>query len=164
MGFKGEVFSVGELLRRAAGPAVPIAVGVGVRHTAAESAARVAELLAAGESLVTVWRFGILQTLDDYTSTLRRGGPETAAGMFVDKPPLTGSAELDAAYAALADYLAEREGLTPPAWVSDPTRTVQGAAWFASTPELFRGEAVRESPRAFRSRGIMITARALERA
>lgn len=72
MVFKGEVFSVGELLRRAQGPAAPIAAEVGVRHTAAESAARVAGLLAAGESLMVGWRFGILQTLDDYRSTLRR--------------------------------------------------------------------------------------------
>lgn len=164
MVFKGEVFSVGELLRRAQGPAAPIAAEVGVRHTAAESAARVAELLAVGESLMVGWRFGILQTFDDYRSILRRGGPATAAGVFVDVPPSTGSVKLDAAYAALADHLAEQDGWATRAWVMDPARAVAGAAWFASTPELLRDEAVRESPRAFRSRGIMITASALERA
>lgn len=164
MAFKGEVFSVGELLRRAQGPALVEAADVGVRHTAAESAAHVAELLAAGESVASGWRFGILQTLDDYTSTLRRGGTSVAAGVFVDAPPSTGTAELDAAYAALADHLAERDGWSAPGWTADSLRAVRDGAWFASTPAVFHGEALRDSPRAFRTRGIMITSHALERA
>lgn len=73
MVFQGEVLSIGALLERAqTAPVTVPGVGVGVRHTAADNAARCAELLAADDRVDGGWRFGILQTLDDYTSTLRR--------------------------------------------------------------------------------------------
>ena len=119
MVFQGEVLPIGVLLERAQAappskPTASVASGVGVRHTAAGNARRCAELLAAGESLDSCWRLGILQTLDDYTSTLRRGGPVLAAQVFTAEPPATGSPALDAAFAALADHLAERDGWETP--------------------------------------------------
>ncbi len=163
MVFQGEVLSIGTMLERAQSvPASEPASDVGVRHTAAENARRCAELLAAEDSLDACWRFGILQTLDDYTSTLRRGGVTLAARVFVEEPPSVGAVQIDAAFAALADYLAERDGWQAPAWVDDPARRTSG--WYPAVPGIFRAEADRESPRAFAERGILITGRSLARA
>lgn len=163
MGFQGEVLPIGALIERArTAPAYEPGAGVGVRHTAADNAARCAVLLAAGDTPEACWRFGILQTLDDYASTRRRGGAALAAGVFDDEPPRTGSARLDAAFAALADHLAERDGWAVPAWAADPARRADG--WYPAVPAIFRAEAERDSPRAFRQRGILITGRSLDRA
>lgn len=163
MVFQGEVLSIGALLERAqTAPATVQGAVVGVRHTAADNAARSAVLLASGDTPEACWRFGILQTLDDYTSTLRRGGVQLAAEVFAAEPAPTRSAELDAAFAALADHLAERDGWRIPAWALDPARHTDG--WFPSVPAIFRAEAEQDSPRAFRQRGIFITGRSLSRA
>lgn len=163
MTFQGEVLLIGALLERArAAPAYEPPASVGVRHTAAGNAAHCSALLAAGDSVESCWRFGILQTLDDYMSTLRRGGARVAAIMFADEPALTGSPELDAAFAALADHLAERDGWQVPDWALDPARRV--SEWFPGVPAIFRAEAEQDSPRAFRERGIFITSRSLNRA
>ncbi|QZQ53734.1 hypothetical protein KZI27_00390 (plasmid) [Curtobacterium sp. TC1] len=163
MAFQGEVLSVSELMRRSDAQSHVVPTDAGVRHTAAANAARITDLLRAGEPAAAAWRFGILQTLDDYRSTLRRGGATAAAGVFADEPALTGSQELDAAFAALADHLAATDGWTPPEWAAQPARSLPGA-WFATTPDLFRDEAVSDSPPAFRKRGIFITRYALSRA
>ncbi len=163
MVFQGEVLPIGALLERAQiAPAYEPGVGVGVRHTAAGNAVRCAVLLTAGDSAEACWRFGVLQTLDDYASTLRRGGTELAAQVFATEPEPTGSVQLDAAFAALAEYLAERDGWTVPTWASDPARRADG--WYPAVPPIFRAEAERDSPRAFRERGILITGRSLDRA
>jgi hypothetical protein len=163
MVFQGEVLSVGELMRRSDTEPSAAVADVGVRHTAAGNAAHVAALLHAGDDLAVAWRFGILQTLDDYQSTLRRGGPAAASAVFDDAPEATGARELDAAFAALADHLATADGWEAPSWTADPSRTVPGR-WFATTPAMFRDEAVSDSPPAFLKRGIFITPRALWRA
>jgi hypothetical protein len=155
--------SVAELIRRAlAEPPHEPPAGVGVLHTAKGNAAGCAIMLAAGDTPETCWRFGILQTLDDYMSTFRRGGPALAAGVFADEPDPTGSAELDAAFAALAEHLARRDGWTAPAWVSDPARRADG--WYPDVPPSLRAEAERDSPPAFKARGILITSLSLSRA
>ncbi len=164
MVFQGEVLSVAALLDVArTTPEAPPNNHIGVRHTAAQNAEACRALLADGEALDGCWRFGILQSLDDYTSVLRRGGPDLAAGVFTDEPPRTGSVHLDAAFAALADYLANRDGWPAPAWVSDPSRRT-ATAWYPAVPAIFRTDADKESPEAFRRRGILITARSLARA
>jgi len=163
MVFQGEVLPIGALLERAqTAPAVVPGAGVGVRHTATDNAARCAALLSAEDTPEACWRFGILQTLDDYTSTLRRGGVALAAQVFTDEPASTGSDQIDAAFAALADHLAERDGWSAPAWALNPARRT--AAWFPAVPAIFRTEAEQDSPRAFRRRGIFITGRSLDRA
>lgn len=163
MVFHGEVLPIEQLLERArSAPASRPATDVSVRHTAAENARRCAELVAARDSLDACWRFGILQTVDDYISTLRRGGVTLAAQVFAEEPPSTGAVQIDAAFAALADHLAERDGWQAPAWVDDPARRTSG--WYPGVPGIFRAEADRESPRAFAARGILITGRSLARA
>lgn len=162
MVFQGDVLTVAALLDAAkTAPASVSGLGVGIRHTAASNARDCARLLADGDSVDACWRFGILQTLDDYMSTLRRGGPDLAAGVFADEPPHTGAVQIDAAFAALADYLAERDGWEPPVWAQDEARRT--AAWYPLVPEMFRTDAEQESPDAFRERGIFITLRSLAR-
>ncbi|MDR1449159.1 MAG: hypothetical protein LBI84_02975 [Propionibacteriaceae bacterium] len=92
-------------------------------------------------------------------STFRRGGPALAAGVFADKPEPTGSVELDA---ALAEHLADRDDWTVPAWVCGPEHHAGG--WYPDVPAISKNEADRESPPAFRRRGIWIIARSLDRA
>jgi hypothetical protein len=155
--------SVAELIRHAlAAPPYEPPADVGVLHTAAGNAAGCAIMLAAGDTPETCWRFGILQTLDHYMSTFRRGGPALASGVFADEPEPTGSVELDAAFAALAEYLADRDGWTAPAWVSDPGRRAED--WYPDVPPSLRAEAERDSPPAFKTRGILITGLSLSRA
>jgi hypothetical protein len=163
MVFRGEVLPISTLLdvARHAPPAKP-AVHVGVLHTAAGNALTCARLVADGDPPEAGWRYGILQTLDDYTSTLARGGRDLAAEVFADEPAPTGSPQLDAAFAALADHLAQRDGWVAPRWVRHPARHANG--WFPAVPLMFRDEAYRDSPSAFRRRGIFITSRSLDRA
>ena len=163
MMFQGKVLSVSALLDAArAAPEIVPNPKVGVRHTAAQNAAVCRALIDDGESADVCWRYGILQTLDDYTSTRRRGGPTLAAGVFADEPARTGSAEVDAAFAALADYLADRDGWQTPAWALDPSRSTSG--WYPAVPAIFYADADQESPEPFRSRGILVTSRSLARA
>lgn len=163
MAFQGEVLTIGALLKLAQSASAGEPAGdVGVRHTAASNARECVNLLAAGDSLDVCWRFGILQTFDDYTSTLRRGGVGLAAQVFAEEPPRTGAAQLDAAFAALADYLAERDAWPTPPWADDPTRRT--IDWYPAVPQIFRAEADQQSPRAFAERGILITGRSLARA
>ena len=163
MGYKGTVLTISELLDRARTATEPKPrVDVGLGAAAGWSAERCGWLGSGGEGWGEWWRFGILQTIDDYTSTWRRGGVELAARVFPAEPPRTGSPEIDAAFAALAEHLADRDGWNPPAWALDPTRKVD--RWYATVPRVFHRDAERESPRAFRTRGIYITEHALGRA
>lgn len=166
MVFKGKVLPVGELLERAQTSPEPnwrALSGVAVlRHTARSNARECARMLAFGDTLAACWRFGILQSLDDYTSAVRRGSLDLGAEVFADEPERTGSQEIDAAFAALADHLAESDGWEAPAWSKDSSRVT--SAWYPSVPAIFRDEAEQESPKAFRERGIFITKRSLARA
>lgn len=163
MVFQGEILSVGALLdaARAASAETP-SPEAGIRHTAAQNAAACRTLVAEGEGLDACWRFGILQTMDDYTSVLRRGGPDLASQVFKESPPRTGAEQLDAAFAALAEYLAVQDGWQVPEWASDPDRSTSN--WYPAVPVLYLADAERESPDAFRRRGILITSRSLARA
>lgn len=163
--FKGERLSVSALLERAqadeSSPKV-FDAHVGLRHTAQGNAKICVEILRSGGTLDECWRFGILQTLDDYNSTLRRGGKELAGQVFGPEPDRTGARELNAAFAALADHLAQRDGWKTPQWaLSSHLRTQD---WFPSVPQIFRTDALRQSPPAFRERGIFITDSSLARA
>ena len=69
---------------------------------------------------------------------------------------------MDAGFAALAAHLAARDGWTALAWAHDPSRST--TACYPGVPEIFLADADRESPDAFRQRGIFITSRSLLRA
>ncbi|MCJ1712511.1 hypothetical protein MT344_15120 [Clavibacter michiganensis subsp. phaseoli] len=132
MVFQGEMLPATEMIRLAeeapAAPAAPVS-SAGVLHTVARNVLDAAGLVAEGQPPTAGWRFGVLQTLDDYTSTCRRGGVGLGAGVLADPPAPIGSVELDAAFAALAKCLAERDGCTPPPWTSDARRSLAPAEW-----------------------------------
>ena len=77
-------------------------------------------MLATGESLGKVWRFAVVQMLDDYESVLHHDGTDAAARMFGGTPRTAGNSQVDAAFAALAEHLARRDGWPAPAWTRDP--------------------------------------------
>jgi hypothetical protein len=129
----------------------------------AVSAALLADdLLLEGETLQSVWRYVIIQLLDDYSHDLARNGASSASQRFSREPPATRSAEVDAALAALAEYLARRDDWPLPSWARKPGR--YSARWWFVTP--LRGmhpTALQESPPSFRTRGVFITSGALSR-
>lgn len=129
---------------------------------AADAALLADDLLAEGETLQSVWRYVIVQLLDDYSHDLVRVGASVASRRFTREPSVTRSAEVDAALAALAEHLARRDNWHVPAWARKPGR--YSARWWFVTP--LRGmhpTALQESPPSFRTRGIFITASALSR-
>src|SRR6218665_1043743 len=163
MVFQGDVLPIRALRERAQpAPAYEPGADVGVRHTAADNAARCAVLLSAGDTPEACWRFGILQTLDDYASTLRRGGVKLAAEGFAPAPAPTRSGRNQAGCPGPGEQLGEHDGWPAPAGATDPARRADG--WYPAVPTIFRAEAEQDSPRAFRARGILITGRSLGRA
>ncbi|HEY1621300.1 MAG TPA: hypothetical protein VGG25_26995 [Streptosporangiaceae bacterium] len=120
------------------------------------------DLLAEGETLQSVWRYAIVQILDDYSHDLAHAGASVASQRFSSEPPPTSSAEVDAALAALAEYLARRDGWPVPSWARKPGR-YSPKWWFVSPLRGMHATALQESPPSFRTRGIFITAGALIR-
>lgn len=70
--------------------------------------------------LKDVWRYVVLQLLDDYTSTLTHHGVGAVAAVGREEPQPTGDARIDAALVALAEHLARRDGWPVPAWALNP--------------------------------------------
>lgn len=133
-----------------------------VDRSVVAAAAEAAQLLAAGDPLSAVWRYAVLQLLDDYTSTVRHDGVDSGARLFQDAPPSTGEPRVDAALAALAEHLARRDGWAVPAWATEPSRETP-EWWFVTELVGFHPRALVESPLSFRKRGVFITSDALVR-
>lgn len=129
---------------------------------AAGAALLAGELLADGETLQSVWRYVIVQLLDDYSHDLGRDGVSVASQRFDHEPPLTGAAEVDAALAALAEYLARRDDWPVPSWARKPGR-YSDKWWFVTPLRGMHATALQESPSSFRTRGVFITSGALSR-
>lgn len=132
-------------------------------RTARASAAQAALLCDGREPLKHIWRYVILQLLDDYTSALSYRGIAAAAQMWRDAPEATGEPRIDAALAALAEHLARRDGWAPPAWSQESTRD-SSEWWFVTDLAGLHPRALVESPVSFRKRGVFITSDALVRA
>jgi hypothetical protein len=120
------------------------------------------ELLADGETLQSVWRYVIVQLLDDYSHDLARAGVPAASQRFDREPTFTHATEVDAALAALAEYLARRDNWPVPSWARKPGR-YSGTWWFVTPLRGMHATALQESPSSFRTRGIFITSGALSR-
>ncbi len=147
--------------RRSAGYAGSVTQFTAFRGVS-DAARAASELLDAGEPLSRVWRHAIVQMLDDYQSVLRHEGRSTAAWMWAQAPEPTGDSRVDAALAALAEYLARRDGWPVPAWTRDPRREAM-PWWFVTELRGLHPRALVESPSSFRRRGVFITRGALER-
>jgi hypothetical protein len=130
---------------------------------AASAALLADDLLSEGETLQSVWRHVVIQLLDDYTRDLARAGASVASQRFRREPQVTRSTEVDAALAALAEYLARRDNWPLPPWARKPGR-YSSKWWFVTPLRGMHPTALQESPPSFRTRGIFITAGALSRA
>lgn len=129
-----------------------------------DAAQAVRGMLAHGEpSGEDLWRFGVLQFLDDYESTRRNRDVPAAAALLIDEPGPTGHTGVDAAFAALACWLADRDDWTAPSWAMSDTRVAR-PWWFVSDSAYGRAWAMVQSPAQFRIRGVFITDTALQRA
>ncbi len=132
-------------------------------ETADQAAASAAAMLAGGERLSRLWRYVFAQLLDDYTSVLHHAGVQAAARMWADAPRSTGDNGVDAAFAAMAEYLGRRDGWTVPSWARLPEREAW-PWWFVTDLRGLHPQALVESPSSFRRRGVFITSGALDRA
>ena len=138
------------------------AVAAATGLDAAGAALLADQFLLEGETLLSVWRYVIVQLFDDYSRDLARSGASTASARFSREPPLTHSGEVDAALAALAEYLARRDNWPLPYWAAKPGR-YSTTWWFVTPLRGMHPTAIQESPPSFRTRGIFITAGALRR-
>jgi hypothetical protein len=132
-------------------------------ETVGQAADSAVAMLSDGEKLSRLWRYVFAQMLDDYTSVLRHQGVPAAARMWADAPRGTGDTRVDAAFAAMAEYLARRDGWTVPPWARLPEREAW-PWWFVSDLRGLHPQALVESPSSFRRRGVFITSGALDRA
>jgi hypothetical protein len=132
-------------------------------ETADQAAGSAAAMLADGQPLSRLWRYVFAQMLDDYASVLRHAGTPAAAGMWSAAPRGTGDGRVDAAFAAMAEYLARRDGWAVPAWAALPEREAW-PWWFVTDLRGLHPRALVESPSSFRRRGVFITSGALDRA
>jgi hypothetical protein len=166
MAYKGPTLSVGELIAQSqAEPPVDWAATArddGLRWTVGDAAAACAEMLSEGEEHKQLWRFAILQTLDVYSFAMKRRGVGLAARVFDEEPPATGSIHVDAAFAALAAHLAQRDGWTPQPWVSSPARSTPG--WYVADIPAREQWIKAQTPPAFAARGVWIAENSLDRA
>jgi hypothetical protein len=132
-------------------------------ETADQAAGSAAAMLADGERLSRLWRYVFAQLLDDYTSVLHHAGAQAAARMWSEAPRSTGDSRVDAAFAAMAEYLARRDGWAVPSWARLPEREAW-PWWFVTDLRGLHPRALVESPSSFRRRGVFITSGALDRA
>jgi hypothetical protein len=129
----------------------------------AATAARTArQMLGDAEPLSALWRHVVLQTIDAYESVRRLHGVEQAAAGFDLEPELTGDDRVDAALAALAEYLARRDGWRVPGWARQEGRSTLDW-WFIDDLPALQAFALRESPLSFRKRGVFIGDGGLQR-
>lgn len=120
------------------------------RRTLADAARRVA----AGEDL----RFAVREVLDELALL-----PDARArARSIADEPISVDARTDALLAAVAEHVAVRDGTDVPRWALAPGRFLE-RMWFPSPVPGFRATAIRESPAAFRRRGIFVAAGALHR-
>lgn len=82
--------------------------------------------------------------------------------MWSEAPRSTGDSRVDAAFAAMAEYLARRDGWQVPSWARLPEREAW-PWWFVTDLRGLHPRALVESPSSFRRRGVFITSGALDR-
>jgi len=83
--------------------------------------------------------------------------------LVAGEPEPTGDARFDALLGALAEDLCVRAGITPPSWVHDCSRFLDGAWWVSELPSG-RAQALVHAPASFRRRGVMLARHDLQAA
>jgi hypothetical protein len=119
-----------------------------------QTIAGVADRVRAGEDL----RYAVRELLDEFAL---RGRDDLRALALADEPAAV-DGHVDAYLAALAEHLARTHAITTPAWALQERRMLDHM-WFPGIAPGFRATALRESPAAFRRRGIFIARGALTR-
>lgn len=119
-----------------------------------QTIAGVADRVLAGEDL----RFAVRELLDEFAL---RGWDDLRLHALTDEPA-TVDEHVNAYLAALAEHLARTHTLGVPLWTLQERRTLDHM-WFPGVAPGFRPTALRESPAAFRRRGIFIARGALTR-
>jgi hypothetical protein len=119
-----------------------------------QTLATVAERVRGGEDL----RFAVRELLDEFAL---RGSDELRATALAEEPVRV-DPRVDAYLGALAEHLAHTCRLPVPRWALCESRTLD-RMWFPGVAPGFRATALRESPAAFRRRGIFIARGALSR-
>jgi hypothetical protein len=119
-----------------------------------QTLATVAERVRGGEDL----RFAVRELLDEFAL---RGRDDLRAAALAQEPVRV-DPRVDAYLGALAEHLARSCGLAAPRWAMSASRTLD-RMWFPGVAPGFRATALRESPAAFRRRGIFIARGALTR-
>lgn len=119
-----------------------------------QTVAVVADRVRGGEDL----RFAVRELLDEFAL---RGRDDLRAAALRDEPARV-DPHVDAYLGALAEHLARSCGLPIPRWALSEARMLDHM-WFPGIAPGFRPTALRESPAAFRRRGIFIARGALSR-
>jgi len=165
MSYQGRRLSVGELVELARRDSSLLADAPSTPHCSYH-AELCQDMLNAGDQLLDCWRFGVLQLVDRYNSAARRNDWDVARRLFEQPPSPTGSLQLDAAFAALAEYLSVRDHWATPTWAFEVERSTVNAPWWVSLviSDGFRSEVESYCPSEFSKRGVFIGFGALERA
>jgi hypothetical protein len=85
----------------------------------------------------------------------------TAEGLLHDRPAAT-TDRVDALLGAIAENLAAQRGIPCPAWAVEPDRFLD-RLWYVSDVEGLRAVALAETPIALKRRGVIWSARSMER-
>jgi hypothetical protein len=99
-----------------------------------------------------VWEF-----LEEY----RREPGDAQPRLLRDEPSPLGDERWDALLAALAEHLAAKHDLAPPAWTGS---RVLRRPWFPAELRVQRADALVRAPAAFRKHGVYLSAADLEAA
>lgn len=114
---------------------------------------RLAELLVGLDDSLR-WRL-IAEFLEEYGWE----PPATRQTLLWEEPPSTGDARWDVFLAALAEYLAAKDGQGAPMWTE--ARSLR-RFWFPFNTAAARVEAVAHAPASFRRRGVFVASYDLE--
>lgn len=107
-----------------------------------------------------VW-LGLREFLDTFRLVSETQGREAVCELFSQEPPTAG-AQWDAFVGALTEHLLQGLAADPPPWSVSADRFLD-RWWFPHSRRAFDALAVRDSPAAFRRRGIFICPSMLER-
>jgi hypothetical protein len=100
----------------------------------------------------TFWEF-----LEEY----RWEPPANQAALLMDDPMSVRDERWDALLAAVAEHLAAKHDLAPPAWTE---LRILGRPWFPAELRVQRADALVHAPAAFRKHGVYLAAADLEAA
>jgi len=120
--------------------------------------AEVARLAAQGEP----FELGLANFLDDFYAMPDPSALSRRPELLAPQRGASGRV-LDAYLAATAEHLACQNGWLIPQWVGGEEHLLR-RPWFASSMAALRAVLIHESPPAFRTRNLFISANALERA